>query len=290
MRKSFISLLILLGWVSSLSLAIFTAHFFRLRTVSASRFPRPGAGQQQQWNPFGQNGPQVIRFARNGEPAPAFLTMDLGGHIVSTADWKGKVVLLNFWATWCPPCREEIPILIELMKKYPDRLLVVGVAMDDGGEDDVRDFVSSEGINYPVVMVSKDIDAAYGGVMALPTSFLIDSNSRVVQKHVGLFPGEAYETEVRALMGLPVNATIQTFDDTGQIFLRNANRATELPGVNMSRLTPSQRRAALKKMNSESCNCGCRLTIAQCRVNDTSCQVSEGLAREIVEEVLSGSP
>jgi thiol-disulfide isomerase/thioredoxin len=291
MHRPFSALLAFLALLSCLLIGIVAAHIGHLTTARAAS-PLPGASSptQQQWNPYaGANGPRVIRFARNGEPAPQFLAMDLDGHIVSTADWKGKVALLNFWATWCPPCRDEIPMLIQLAKKYPDRLQVVGISMDDG-PDDVKDFVAAEGINYPVVMWTREIESSYGGVPALPTSFLVDTEGRVVQKHVGLFPAEMYETEVRALLGLPVDATIQTFDDTGQIFLKNAERATELPDVDFTGLSAGQRRAALKRMNSESCNCGCRLTIAQCRINDTSCPVSKGLAAKIVYEILGGTP
>jgi hypothetical protein len=98
-----------------------------------------------------------------------------------------------------------------------------------------------------------------------------------------------YESEIRALLGLPVNARIETFEDTGQIFLKNAARATELPGVEFKGLTTEQKRAALKRMNSETCTCGCGLTIAQCRINDTSCTVSRQIAGDIVREIRSGN-
>lgn len=237
----------------------------------------------------GVDGARVIRFAKNGEPAPPFLVQDIDGKTISTAAWQGKVVLVNFWATWCPPCRAEIPILIELSKKYPDKLLVIGVSMDDGPAEEVKDFAVAAGINYPIVMGSRELAYEYGGVPALPTSFLVNEEGRVVQKHVGLFPGGIYEIEVRALLGMPVDATIETFEDTGQIFLKNAERATELPDVDFTGLTPDQRKIAIKKMNSEGCDCGCKLTIAQCRMNDTSCPVSRLLAARIVKETLAGS-
>jgi thiol-disulfide isomerase/thioredoxin len=213
----------------------------------------------------------------------------LGGKTWTLNELRGKVVVLNFWATWCPPCREEIPILIELSRKYPDKLLVIGVAMDDGPAEDVKEFARAMGINYPIVMRSRELVYAYGGVPALPTSFLINEEGRVVQKHVGLFPGGVYEIEVRALLGMPVDATIETFEDTGQIFLKNAERATELPDVEFTGLTPEQRRVALKRLNSEGCDCGCTLTLAQCRMNDTSCPVSKLLAAKVVKEIQAGS-
>jgi thiol-disulfide isomerase/thioredoxin len=231
---------------------------------------------------------EVIRFAKDPSPAPPFLVNDLNGHTVSTAQLQGKVVIVNFWATWCPPCREEIPSLIALQNKYKDRLQIIGISMD---EDEpaayVKAFADKAGINYPVVM-GTEIASEYGGVPALPTSFVLNTAGRVVQKHVGLLEPAGIEMEVRALLGLPVSATIETFADTGQIFLKNAARATELPGVDMKGLTPEQRTAVLKRLNSESCTCGCKLTIAQCRINDTSCAISTKLAAEIVNEVKTG--
>ena len=232
----------------------------------------------------------VIRFASNPQPAPPFLLQDLDGNVVSTAQWQGKVVLLNFWATWCPPCRQEIPILVDLAKKYKDNLLIVGVSVDDGSPDDVREFAKAFHMNYPVVMWSHELVSEYGGVPALPTTFLINKDGRVVQKHEGLYPPDVYDTEVRALMGLPVNVKIETFEDTGQIFLKNAMRATELPDVDFSGLSPEQKKAALKKLNSEGCTCGCRLTLAQCRINDTSCVRSRGLAAKVIQDIKDAGP
>jgi thiol-disulfide isomerase/thioredoxin len=234
------------------------------------------------------DGPEVIRFAKDPAPTPPFLVNDVSGHNVSTAQLHGKVVIVNFWATWCPPCREEIPELIALQKKYQDRLQIIGVSMD---EDDppayVKAFADKAGINYPVVM-GTEIAKEYGGVPALPTSFVVNADGRVVQKHVGLLVPAEIENEVRALLGLPVSAKIETFVDTGQIFLKNAELATELPDVDMKGLTPEQKTAVLKRLNSESCTCGCTLTIAQCRINDTTCPVSAKLAAEVVKEVRTG--
>jgi thiol-disulfide isomerase/thioredoxin len=217
------------------------------------------------------------------------MVRDLDGNLVSTAEWHGKAVLLNFWATWCPPCREEILQLIDLATRYKDRLQVIGVSMDDEPPAAVKQFVKRAGINYPVVMATREMLAAYGGVPALPTTFVVDVHSRVVQKHIGLYPREVCENEIRALLGMPVDATVETFTDTGQIFLKNAALATELPGVDFTGLTSEQKKAALKRMNSENCDCGCRLTIAQCRMIDTACPISQKLAANIIKAVLAGA-
>jgi thiol-disulfide isomerase/thioredoxin len=235
------------------------------------------------------SGQVVIRFAKDASPTPPFLVADLNGNTISTVALKGKVIIVNFWASWCPPCREEIPELVDLQNKYKDQVQIIGVSMDeDASPAEVNAFAAKAGINYPVVM-GKDIAGEYGGVPALPTSFVVNKDGGVVQKHVGILQPEEIEAEVRALSGMPVDAKIETFDDTGQIFLKNAERATELPDVDMNGLTPAQKTAALKRMNSETCTCGCKLTIAQCRINDTECPVSQKIAAQIVQDVKSSA-
>ena len=106
-----------------------------------------------------------------------------------------------------------------------------------------------------------------------------------MQKHVGVLNPHVTELEVRALAGLPIDAVVETFDDTGEVWLANATHATEIPGLDLSALSPDQRQAALKRLNMDSCTCGCGLTLAQCRINDTSCGVSLPLARQVVDDV-----
>jgi hypothetical protein len=111
----------------------------------------------------------------------------------------------------------------------------------------------------------------------------------VMQKHTGLYEYDVYEREVRALAGLPVDARIETFADTGQIFLKNAANATELPDVDLSGLTPAQKKEALHRLNAEGCTCNCMLTLAECRINDSSCPVSKDAAADVVNQVRTGS-
>ena len=231
---------------------------------------------------------KVIRFASNSTPVRPFLVNDLDGKVISTADFGGKVVLLNFWATGCPPCRDEIPEMIELASRYKDRLEIIGVSMDTDPPERVREFAKEMGINYPVIMGDRTFSSEYGGIPVLPTTFEVNTEGRIVQKHAGLYPISVYDDEIRALLGLPVDAKIETFEDTGQIFLKNASLATELPGVSFTGLSGDQKQAALKRMNSEACTCGCGLTIAQCRINDSSCTTSQKLAANIVREIRSG--
>jgi thiol-disulfide isomerase/thioredoxin len=231
----------------------------------------------------------VIRFIRDPDAAPEFAVKGIDGGTVNLAAARGKVVLLNFWATWCGPCRMEVPDLVELQKKYQDRLQVIGLVIDDTDEDAVRKFAKRYSINYPVAMATDEMRFQFGGVPALPTSFIIDAQGRVVQKHIGLRDPELYEMEVRALLGLPISARVETFEDTGEIFLKHANRASELPGVDMTRLTPEQKTVALHRMNEDTCTCGCQYTLAQCRIYDSACRVSKERTAKIVAECANGA-
>jgi thiol-disulfide isomerase/thioredoxin len=128
-----------------------------------------------------ENGAQpVIRFVRNPEPVAAFLAHDLDGNVVTPANWEGKVTLVVFWATWCPPCRAEIPELIRLQEKYPGQAQVIGVSVDEEPASVVKQFAEKAGINYPVVMATPDISRGFGGVPALPTTFMINPKNGVV--------------------------------------------------------------------------------------------------------------
>jgi len=227
----------------------------------------------------------VIRFVRDPDPAPTFNLKELGGKDLNLDASRGKVVLLNFWATWCGPCREEIPGLIALQKHYAGRLQIIGLVVDVDDEKEVRDVMQAEGINYSVAVADMKTRLDYGGITALPTLFLIDTEGRVVQKHVGLFNPALFEVEIRALLGLPIAAKVETFEDDGDIFLKHADRAKILPGVDMSALSPEQREVALHKFNAESCTCGCKFTLAQCRIYDPACLISQQRTAAVIKEI-----
>lgn len=258
--------------------ALRLAVFAGLSLVLAAR---PAAAPQQ--------GGSVIRFVRDPDPAPDFKLEDLEGKPLTLAGARGKVVLLNFWATWCGPCRAEIPDLIELQDKYRGQLQVIGLTVDDEDVRMIQRVVAGAGINYPVAMAPAAVRTQYGGIPALPTSFLLDREGRLVQKHEGLRDPRLYETEIRALLGLPIEARVETFVDTGQVFLEHANRASELPGVDLSKLTPQQKQAALHAFNAEMCDCGCNFTLAQCRILDRNCAVSLSRTARIVAKLRGSS-
>jgi thiol-disulfide isomerase/thioredoxin len=231
-----------------------------------------------------QNNQAVIRFVRNPDPAPDFKLTALDGKPITLAALQGKVVLLNFWATWCGPCRAEIPDLVALQEHYDGRLQIIGLNVDDE-EADIQQYVKETKINYPVAMTSNEVRRQFGGIPALPTSFVLDTEGRVVQKHVGLWNPAVYETEIRALLGMPIMAKVETFEDKGEVFLAHADRATELPGVDLSKLTPEKKKLVLHRFNADTCTCGCKFTLAQCRIWDSGCAVSKAATEKIITEV-----
>ena len=133
--------------------------------------------------------------------APEFVLQDVEGKQVRLSDYKGKVVLVNFWATWCPPCKVEIPWFIEMQQAYRDRgLVILGISLDDDGREVVKPFAEENRINYPMLLGNDSVSRAYGGVESLPTSFVIDREGRVAATHLGLVSRRVYEREIESLL------------------------------------------------------------------------------------------
>jgi peroxiredoxin len=139
------------------------------------------------------------RTAR-GALAPDFNLPQLSGQPLKLSDYRGKVVLLDFWATWCEPCRVETPFFVELQRKYADQgLQIIGVSMDDTA-DPVHEFYRQFKMNYPVVMGNAKIGEAYGGVLGLPIAFLLDREGRIHAKHMGATDASIFEKEIADLL------------------------------------------------------------------------------------------
>jgi cytochrome c biogenesis protein CcmG/thiol:disulfide interchange protein DsbE len=233
--------------------------------------------------------PVTLHFFSDPKPVQAFTMRDLDGRQISTADWRGRVVLVNFWATWCPPCRAEIPDLVALQEKYKEHLQIIGVSQDEGSPEEVRRFASEYKINYPIVMSTPEIRQYFPNVYALPTTFVINRETRIVQKHLGMLRPAVTETEARALAGLAVNASIEEVEADQPVKLENAAQVTSIPGVDLSRLSAERRLEAVQKLNAEGCTCGCGLTIAKCRIDDPQCPISLPRARAIVDAITQQS-
>jgi len=228
----------------------------------------------------------TVKFAKNPVAVPALTLKTLDGRTLNSSNWKGKVTLVNFWATWCPPCREEIPDLIKLQDKYKDHLQIIGVSSDEGSPADVAKFAAEHRMNYPIVMETPELAKAFPGIFALPTTFVIDQDAMIVQKHVGLLNPSLAELETRVLAKLDTNVEVERVEDKAANLLSNAAQATDIPGIEseVAKLNGAQKTAVLKRLNDEQCTCGCGLTLAQCRINDPNCEVSLPIAKKVVAD------
>jgi len=132
------------------------------------------------------------------KPAPDFTLQTLDGKTMRLSDWRGKAVLLNFWATWCGPCKIETPWLVELQNQYGSQgLQIVGVAMDDSGKDEIAKFAREMGMNYPVLLGKEAVGDAYGGVPYLPETFFIGRDGKIVDKIMGIDSRSVIEQGIR---------------------------------------------------------------------------------------------
>lgn len=151
----------------------------------------------------------------NKPAAPEVTFKDLDGKDVTLASLKGKVVVVNFWATWCDPCREEIPWLIEFQQKYADQgFTLLGVAMDEEGKPVVQPFVQTTPfnvnghpttMNYPIVLGNDDIASKFGGLLGLPTSIVVSRDGKVEKRYIGSVSKDALEKDIQSLLASPQN-------------------------------------------------------------------------------------
>ncbi len=176
------------------SRSIATVLFAAVLFTGCSRPSKPIAAS------FRSDEPSV-RLAKDRQRAPEFSLKDATGATVKLADYRGKVVLLNFWATWCGPCKVEIPWFMDFEKTYKDRdFAVLGVSMDDDGWQSVKPYVRDRKINYRMVIGTDELAQLYGGVDSLPTTFIIDRDGRIAAHHIGLVGKSDYENEILSLL------------------------------------------------------------------------------------------
>lgn len=223
-------------------------------------------------------------------PAPPLNVTALNGARLRLRPLRGKVVLVNFWATWCGPCRMEIPELVRLQRKYAGRLQVLGLSIDtgDGIASQVEEFARGMGMNYPIAIASDAVQRRYGGVSAVPTSVLVDQQGRIEQVLEGLRTYGEFNSDIRALLHLPISGHIVRVHELSP----NGKVGTiDIPGLQsaLRRLNPAQREAALKELNSAQCTCGCRWSLASCRVKDPSCAYSLPEAKALIRKIKAGT-
>ena len=146
----------------------------------------------------GQSG---VGQMQNGT-APDFALESLDGKTVHLSDYRGKPVVLNFWATWCGPCKIEMPWFVELQKEYgPQGFQIVGVAMDDASTDDITKFAKDMGVNYPILLGKEAVGLSYGGVNVLPTTFFLDRNGKVIAREFGLQSRSVFVDHIKQALG-----------------------------------------------------------------------------------------
>jgi len=140
--------------------------------------------------------PTVTPSATNHPPAPGFSLTDINGQKLDLASYRGKVVLLDFWATWCAPCRTEIPHFVDMQNKYGGQgLQIIGISLDDNDKP-VKKYYAEQKMNYPVAVGDDKLAEAYGGVLGLPEAFIIDREGRIIAKHTGETEMAVFEKEI----------------------------------------------------------------------------------------------
>ncbi|HVA63233.1 MAG TPA: TlpA disulfide reductase family protein [Terriglobales bacterium] len=250
--------------------------------MAASLLPAAAAAQQ----PSAQ--PEEVYLFKNPQPAPSLEVTTLNGQRISLAALRGKVVLLNFWATWCGPCRQEIPEFEQLQRIYAGKLQVVGMSVDELPPAAVQKTATAMGINYPVAMATEALQKRFGGMPSIPVTWVIDRNGQVEQKNHGANPYEVFDTEVRTLLGLPTKFKVARID---QLSPNGKVGTIDIPGIaaDLRALSPAQRQEALAKLNEQACTCGCEWSLATCRVQDPSCGFSLPQARQLIAAIKNGA-
>lgn len=240
-----------------------------------------------------------IAAAGNHPMAPDFSLTGLNGEKVDLNDYKGKVLMVDFWATWCGPCRVEIPGFVELQNRYRDQgFAIVGISKDDGPEV-VRDFYKEYKMNYPVALANDDVDQLYGGIIGLPTTFLIGRDGRIYAKHTGTTDISVFEQEIKTLLAAKPDAEVASFKP---VVARSADEIEvetpeqvkaesnpDVPGVDLSGLTAPQITRLKAQLKNQPCTCGCNMSALDCRHKDPACGVSKKMAKDQVSKLLKKS-
>jgi len=238
----------------------------------------------------------AVMIQANGDSehpdAPGISLTDIEGKRLDLADYKGKVVVLDFWATWCGPCRAEIPGFVVMQQKYASQgFSMIGISMDDE-PGPVVDFYKEFRMNYPVAVGNQRIGELYGGILGLPTTFLIGRDGRIYAKHTGGINPAIIEEEVQQLLAM--SPTVEKSDFRPAMVVGTETKIalgdpaaidSEIPGLNLSKLTAEQKEALKKQLGDQHCPCGCNMTVLKCRHVDRQCQVSLKLARAQMEKL-----
>lgn len=177
----------------------FIAIIVILFIVNNTRDDAPESAITQNYPPSSLD--EKIQMPESRKPAFDFALNSLDGKKVKLSDYKGKIVIVDFWATWCAPCRKGIPDLIELQNEFKE-VQVIGISVDQNPMEVVPDFVKEFKINYPILISDPNVLQQYGGIEAIPTSFIISKDGKIINKYVGLYPKSTYERVIREELSL----------------------------------------------------------------------------------------
>lgn len=137
----------------------------------------------------------------NGKQAYNFTLKSVDGKTLSLSDFKGKVVIVDFWATWCPPCRKGIPDLVDIKKEFKNKVAIIGISLDsDQTLNNLEPFIKSFGINYPIVLGDQNVVEKYGNINSIPTTFIIDQKGNIVNSYIGLTPKSTFINQINNLI------------------------------------------------------------------------------------------
>ncbi|MGH9407361.1 MAG: TlpA family protein disulfide reductase [Terriglobia bacterium] len=226
--------------------------------------------------------------------APNFTVHPLGGDDLSLTDFRGKVVLLNFWATWCGPCRDETPSFVEMQRKYGSKgFQIIGIAVESS-PDSIKSFYNKFHMNYPVAPGDAKLAALYGGLYGTPTSFLIGRDGRIYDEVPGEVDQARWEQEIQELLPQSPDAPDRNFQPAGesaQVAVQTpAEVNSEIPGLDLSHLTKQQVAQLKETLSGKTCPCGCKLSLLQCRVTDSLCSDSRGMAKAELAKLQRSNP
>jgi cytochrome c biogenesis protein CcmG, thiol:disulfide interchange protein DsbE len=227
--------------------------------------------------------------------APNFKLTDIFGKPLELNQYQGKVVLLDFWATYCGPCRAEIPGFVKLQQEYGNQgFQVIGISEDEGGVAPVRDFYRQMGLNYPVALDDGKVGELYGGIIGIPTNFLIGRNGRIYDKIPGEIDDSYWVPQIQSLLAASPNGAVKGFhplegSEAAQVeSLAQVN--SSVPGVDVSTLSKTQLARYKDLLRNEKCTCGCNVNVLRCRRIDPACTISLKMAQAALKKLESSKP
>jgi peroxiredoxin len=228
-----------------------------------------------------------------GSVAPDFVLQDLKGRPVQLSKLRGRVVVVNFWATWCGPCRAEIPGIVKVYKQYRQKgLEIVGISLDQAGRDVVEDFVKENGIRYPVALDTSQVAQQYGGITAIPTTFIIDRQGRIAKRHVGYMDQASFEAMIAPVIINKVTIEGQTTDSGSvpEASSRQPLAPTRSPAEIQQQVAEhiSRARALFEKTQYQAALKECNEALKIDPKNQEALKLKEKIKKTI--DVLSGRP